>query len=397
MMGVALVFSVSVPVQAAGQATIGFSPTSKSVEQGASFNIDIVVNSNGESIDTVRAFLSFDPSLLQVENFSLGSLYPNVSPGNIVDNQNGYLSEGGFAKNGQISTSGEFGTITFKTKQAGEANLRIVSGSRLISIGEEKISDAGYGQATINITAVEPEVEAVAETLPEVSQIEVPTDPGATEVSYLQVMSRTHPNQRTWSNDNNLELNWGVTGEPLYNVSNYLYDFDQDPDTDPTSEVDASVTQLSYEDVEDGVWYMHVKAEFEDGSQTKAVHFKVMVDTRAPGPVVPVLDQSVIEFGQTTYVRFGTIDQTSGIAYYEVGIDEVFTKGNSPFPLEDLGPGKHTITVRAVDGAGNSVTGETEIEVTAGIWETYRTQIIVIIAVVLVALLIILRRKFLKN
>ena len=109
-----LLFSFVSPAQAAGNATLNFTPETKEVKVGESFNINVVVDLGGESLDTVRAVVSYPADKLRVVYFALNNLYPNVAPGNFIDNNNGLLSQGGAVFGGQVSESGIFGTITFE-------------------------------------------------------------------------------------------------------------------------------------------------------------------------------------------------------------------------------------------------------------------------------------------
>jgi len=377
------------PASAAGTASLSFDPETKNIEQGKSFNLNIIVHPNGELLDTGRAFVSFPADLLTVENFSLGELFPNVSPGNIIDNKNGYLSEGGFRKGSQTSESGVFGTITFSAKKEGRATVQTISGSRLISIGEEKINLAGLGQAVIEIKAA-----LVPEFLPEVSKIEIPAKE---EKSFLEVKSSSHPSQISWYNINKVVLNWEITGVPKKTVSSYFYALDKEPVSDSDLKLGKEISEKIFENIEDGVWYFHLKVKFTDGSFSEVVHFKVMVDTVPPGPIVPVLDQTKITEGENTYLRFGTTDQTSDIAYFEVGLDNIFSKQRSPYLLKNLSVGEHTIAVRATDMAGNSVLGETKINVAAKpSWEKYG-KLIVVLLILLIVVVYLAAKKILKK
>jgi len=392
----ALTLSFSGIVNAAGAATLGFSESSMSVNEGESFNVEITVYPNGESLDTARAFIGFPADLLEVQNFTLGEIFPNVAPGNITDNGNGYISQGGYLKGAQTGNGGVFGTITFKAIAAGTANLGFVSGSRLISIGEEKINLAGSGSTLVTINPV----DNVEEFVPEKAQVEIPskeaeeTEPEDGEVveqevtiSYLQVTSLTHSNQNTWYNDGNVIADLTVTGEPLYKVVNYLYSFDAEPVADPSEELEEGIKQIEISGLEDGVWYFHGRAKFEDDSMSDSVHFRVMVDMTAPSALSPITDKAEINKGETTYLRFSTVDQTSGIGHYEVTIDGKTVTERSPYLLTNLSAGETKIVVTAFDMAGNSVTGETSINVIAKpFFQRIGTWVGIILVVVAVAI-----------
>ncbi len=141
--------------QAAGQAAFSFSPTTKSVTAGESFTVTVFVSPNGEELDTARAVVNFSAAYLEATNFSLGSLFPNQSPGNSINNTAGVISQGGYTVEDAITQSGNFGTITFKARYNGTATISVGSNSRLISVGEEKIDTASSGTATVTVSGGE--------------------------------------------------------------------------------------------------------------------------------------------------------------------------------------------------------------------------------------------------
>jgi len=63
-------------------------------------------------------------------------------------------------------------------------------------------------------------------------------------------------------------------------------------------------------------------------------------------------------------VSFETTDESSEIRGYYLKVDEdLFSKTKSPCPLPQLSDGRHIVTVRAVDNAGNHMDGTVEVSV----------------------------------
>jgi N-acetylneuraminic acid mutarotase len=61
-------------------------------------------------------------------------------------------------------------------------------------------------------------------------------------------------------------------------------------------------------------------------------------------------------------VTFDTIDESSGIKGYMSRVDDdLFSKANSPYTLMQLPDGRHLVTVRAFDNAGNFVDGTVDV------------------------------------
>ncbi len=148
-------------VHASGAATFSLSPTNTSVDTGDSFSLSVLIDPSGESLDTARVEIEFDAALLEVTAFDLGSLFPYVSPSSEIDNTAGELSQGAFKFGTAVTSSGTFGTVTFRALSSGAATISVTSDSRLISDGVEKINTSSLGSATISIDGAE--VEAIAD------------------------------------------------------------------------------------------------------------------------------------------------------------------------------------------------------------------------------------------
>jgi len=375
-------------VQAAGGATISFTPETKEVKVGESFNINVVVDLGGESLDTVRAVVSYPADKLRVVYFALNNLYPNVAPGNFIDNNNGLLSQGGAVFSGQVSESGIFGTITFEALSEGEAMISATNSCRLISAGEEKIDLSNLGSAVVTISKVE------------FAQSPADIEAGREVEGEVIVQSNSHPDQEVWYNSNKVEVNWQMT-ENANKIASYFYAFDQNPETNPSSILDKIETSKIFENVQDGVSYFHIKAKFIDQTFSDTIHYRVMIDTVAPHKIMPATDEYEIAEDESTELRFGTIDNTSGIDYYDMAIDGVdFERQTSPVTLKgkDLGIGEHAIVVRAIDKAGNISAGFVKINVKAKevkpatLWQRYGA-LLVLLVIVLAYLLFIRKKK----
>lgn len=382
---------------AEGTAFFSFEPTVINTDLGNTFTIDVIADPNGELIDTARALVEFDDDMLELQYYELGSLFPNIAPGNYVDNSDGFVSMGGYLKGIQESNSGVFATIAFKSKLAGTSSLNFVEGTKMISIGEEKIDLSGSGQATVNVNAVA--LEDIPEFKAVMAEIELPGQPTVEidettgeeiEVpSGLRIVSPSHSNQNVWQTLNDIEMVWGITGAPSVEIVEYNSSFNKEPQADPGSEHVTTDTAVSIEGVEDGVWYFHIKALLANGRYTDSAHYRILIDTEAPNPVVPVLDFDTIEAGKGVYLRFRTTDQASGIEFYQINIDDQkYMTGGNEMLVSDLAVGKHKITVTAYDRAGNWTSGETTLTVTGSFWQSSYFIVGIILLIALVTILI---------
>ncbi len=162
-------------------ATLFVSPSSSSVVAGNIFTVNIVVNTEGQNINTSDAVIQFPTDLLQVVSVSKGSSIfslwvedPNFS------NTTGQISfNGGIANPGYLGNYGQLISITFKAKKSGTASL-IFSDSSVRAndgLGTDVLSSKSGGLFTIT-NPVAPAAPAKTVTPPVV----VPEKQAAPEV-----------------------------------------------------------------------------------------------------------------------------------------------------------------------------------------------------------------------
>lgn len=329
-----IVIGLTVPfgsIYAAGTAAVDLRVSDETISVGDTLEVTISISPNNESLDTVRINTSFPSDLLQVDHFALGNLFPRSSPGNSIDNIKGVISEGGFSLTGPVTNSGTFGTIFFTAIKKGTASIKVLDTSRLIAGGEEKIDTS-----KLNISSVE---------IQEKENSEKPI---------VTIQSLSHPNQNQWSSINDVTFSWSSSGA----INEYKMAFDQSSISDPAELV--SGNSITIQGVTDGVWYLHLKGKLSDGTETEIVNYKVMIDATSPNAVYPVLDNEQVSEGQNIILTFGTTDEMSGIAKYEISInDGEFQEKESPVTLENLKPGNYFVEVKALDNAGNKIYGRT--------------------------------------
>jgi len=336
-----ILVSISFPVFAAGSATLSLSSNEIVFKAGDTFTIDIEAQANNEALDTVRAYVSFPADLLQATDASLGNLFPRTSPGSSIDNEAGEISIGGFTLDEPVNISGTFATLTFIVIKEGTAQITLLPTSRMISNGEEKINASLLGSTMITIESVEEEI---------------PEGAGA-----LTILCESHPDINFWYKETNVNCTWGVEGGAT-EITKYYVAFDQDP----LSELAEETQEKSFtrSDVTDGVWYFHVMGVHEGGVTTLIEHYPIRIDAVSPNPILPTVSLEQALVGEPVELLFGTTDDGSGIAYYEVAINGgIYIPQTSPFVLTNLEEGTYLFQVGAVDYAGNSTYGSVSTRV----------------------------------
>ncbi|MEK7067742.1 MAG: hypothetical protein AAB956_01965, partial [Patescibacteria group bacterium] len=91
------------------------------------------------------------------------------------------------------------------------------------------------------------------------------------------VSSLTHPDPEKWYSDNNPEFSWKL---PL-DVTDVSLTLNKVATADPGSISDGLMSAKGFEDIDDGIWYLHVKFKNKYG-WGQIAHRKALIDKTAP-------------------------------------------------------------------------------------------------------------------
>ncbi len=138
-------------VQAAGTSTIVLSQKAVSVKTGESFSLILYVNPGGASLDSARAEISFDASMLEITSFDLQKQFPNPSPGNSINNQSGQISYGAYRYGSPITYSGQYAVLNFRALKSGGSVIAVKPTSKLIQDGAEMMNTTSLDSTTVSI------------------------------------------------------------------------------------------------------------------------------------------------------------------------------------------------------------------------------------------------------
>jgi hypothetical protein len=314
-------------VGATGNATMSFDSQSFEAEQGSTFDVVVRVHPNGEALDTARAVVTYDPTVLSASGVQLTGAFERSAPGNYRDNVNGKVSWGGFTLRGAVAEEVDLITVSFLALTEGEATISISGDSRAIVNGEERIDTSLLGEASVVVAgSVEPAVE-------------------------LSLESSTHPNESQWYSNNQVELTWT---EPEVAVDEYTYVFSTSSDAEPETVFEGEELVWSQSELEDGVYHFAVKGIADE--EIEMTSRSILVDTTPPNPIELTAEETQITEGESVWLTFATTDETSGVAQYQIAINESdFQVQTSPLEIEGLAAGTYQFRVAALDRAGNSV------------------------------------------
>ncbi len=349
---------------AAQAASLYFSPSSGTYQTGRNFTVSIKVSSP-TSMNAASGVISFPTDKLEVLSVSkTGSVFnlwvtePSFS--NI--GSNGNIRFEGIVLNPGFTGDGKLVSVTFRNKAGGQAGLNFSSGSILANdgLGTNILSD--MGSATFSL-------EAGAISVPEA--IEAPSNlPPKPFVQYYVnnkngelILNRDSEGAEKWVNSRFNKLTWqipsGVTGMSIL--------LNDRPSSNPGSKSDGFFDNKVYENLDDGIYYLHIRYINSAGAGS-ILHFKIMVDATPPEPFEIILPDGQTTANPTPRIKFETIDKVSGIDRYEVKIDNnnwvnAATLKVASYILPKLSPGERQILVRAYDKAENYYEAETKLTI----------------------------------
>lgn len=344
----------------AAKASLYLSPSTGNYTVGNTFSIQVKVNSGGININAVDGTVVFDPDKLSVQSISKqDSVFTLWVQEPAFSNSLGTITfAGGKPSPGYSGAAGTVINVIFKARTSGNANVSFADGSVLADDGKgtNVLASMGSGIYTLSGREITPIPQ------PEIPQEEyAPTTPAASTKAPAapEVFSSTHPDPNQWYPNKNPEFNWKLPSD-VTGVSLLL---NQKPTSNPGPNSDGMMESKNYENIEDGVWYFHVKFRNEYGWGA-IIHRKVLIDTQVPAPFEIKVDNDGDPTNPAPIFLFKSEDSVSGIAYYEVSVaGQKATTTENFYRSIPIPPGGQKVEARAFDRAGNFAYAFAEFEV----------------------------------
>lgn len=318
----------------AESASLYLSPSSGSFLVGSTFTVSIFVNTEGSEINLVWAEIKFPPDKLQVTSPTAGTSFITewLTPPN-YSNEKGIISFRGGILGGISTSAGLVSSITFRVVSSGEAKIEFDESSKVL------LNDGKGTDILTNIRKGE-------------YHFLIPPPEGPL------VFSSTHPNPNVWYSDSSPAFSWERESE----VTDFSWSFDQNPNNRPDGISEGNQIQTSFNEVDDGIWYFHLRQK-KEGIWGKTSHVAIRIDNNPPREFEPRIETYTRLVGYQTMVYFETTDDASGLDHYEVSvIDLNLAEPSRSFFIEEISPykvpfkkaGKYNVIIKAVDKAGNS-------------------------------------------
>ena len=315
--------------------TLRLSPASGSFILGSTFDVSVIVNTQGEAINTIEVELLFPPDKLQIASPSLGKSIVQIwaNPPTFSNQEGRIYFIGGIPSPGITTSEGIVQSFTFRVVSPGEAT---------ISFGDNNAVLANDGLGT----------DVLQQTSPGSFRLILPPAQGPS------IFSPTHPEEGRWYRDPNPILKWNSVSQS----EGFSYAIDHDPNTAPDTTIDSFDAEATFAGLDSGIWYFHVRQK-AGGSWGGVSHYFLNIDTGVPAAFKVSASPSARTSSKSPILRFFTTDTLSGFDHFEIkvvplkngpGESTFFFEASSPYQLSSLSPGRYEVIVRAVDVAGNS-------------------------------------------
>ncbi|KND49195.1 MAG: hypothetical protein AB203_02245 [Parcubacteria bacterium C7867-008] len=328
-------------------ATMSLSPSSTSINTGDIVTVRVVVNPTGTAINNAEGIVRFPPDMLKVLSVSKSSsIFPLWVEEPYFSNSAGTISFNGGVPNPGVSSPGTTLSISFNALRPGTATLSISDSAVRANDGfGTNVLTNSYGTQLTITSAVA--VPTPTPTKPVESGTKTPSS------GPIQITSSTHPDQSVWYANANPSFTWDLPK----GATSVQLGIDQSSSAVPTVTYAKPIEEKTIDTVEDGISYFALR--YRSGSTWSEVsRYQVRIDTVAP--VITSHDFLYDQSQDAVLVRATGMDSGSGISTYEIAVDgaePIVIQGNTfaehSQSIKVRGAGIHSITLTALDAAGN--------------------------------------------
>ncbi len=327
----------------ASAATLQINSDSTTLSPGSITMLSVILNSEGVAINNAEAKIIFPRDLLEVVSINKnGSIFSLWVEEPTYSNSTGVINfNGGIPTPGYTGSFGSVVTIVVKAKAAGKADL----------IFADAAVRANDGSGTDVLTSKQGRSLSVIQSEQPVTPTVVPVN--STNLA-LQITSPTHGNQDFWYKDTDPIFRWNVpAGADAIQTT-----IDSNTKGVPHVTYIPTIKEKSVKDLEDGIWYFKVRASRGEEWGPIATYVTRIDNT------IPKINNVAFSYDddkKILNIKADVIDETSGLDYYNVYVNDLlvkkvlaaeFTNGN--YGLAFNRPGDNTVKLVAVDRAGNS-------------------------------------------
>ncbi len=332
---------------------------------GDEFYVDLKVDSQEVDINAAAAKVLFQNNILELLSVEKdNSIFNFWIEGPDISNENGEVVFIGGTSKGVSGSALQIIRLNFKAMGSGAAEITVAEAVVTASDGKgtNVLSVIEGTSVGIGVETIRPEPAEIPESAAPPAPVEVIREPvTAQNLPQEPVLTiPLYPDPSQWYNHLGEVIVFWEVPDDVIKVATQI---DQDPNGDPKNIAEKLFTGQKFGVLEEGVWYGHVQFKNNVG-WGKIAHYKISIDTTPPLPFEIEIDNEVSD-NPVPEISYETHDSLSGVAEYLVFIDgKGPTSITSPATvLLPQAPGKHTVTVRALDAAGNGVEDDLDFEI----------------------------------
>jgi|GEM_PF-507016 len=342
-------------------------PQNQVVYKNETFVVDVFVDSENETINAVEGLLSFPKNKLEIVEASKGgSILQLWTDEPSYSNEKGEIIFSGGIPQG-FQGKGKLLSIIFLAKDSSEkVPIMFLEDSKVL------LHDGKGTKALLDFVEGNYQVLEIPEGIPE-------------------VFSKSHPDPNKWYKNKTLHIHWDLVEGAEYSFL-LSYDAQAMPDEVPDKPEGELVWlgDIEYKDLEDGVYYFHLRQKLPGENWSPRISLRIMIDTKAPKEFIPKIGQDPAVFEGKYFLSFSTTDEKSGIDYYEIfeqrqsligtTTEQDWKIAETPYLLQDQTL-QSIILIKAVDKAGNERISEIIPAEKPVPWKTIILGLIVLVVI----------------
>ncbi|MBI5045770.1 MAG: hypothetical protein HZC14_02075 [Candidatus Niyogibacteria bacterium] len=352
-------------------ASIYVLPEQGNFSRGETLSVDIKIDSEGEDINAVQGTIHWPANVLEFIDASKDSSVFNfwVTDPVLSGDASSLNFIGGTAK-GISGGALQVLKLRFKTIGVGTADMAVLDAAVIASDGRgtnilSKIKGANYKVGEVGAAPALPTAPPTPGITPQPARVERPAVPAKNLPQKPELQVPLYPDEALWHNRlGGVVALWNMPGD----VTAVAVSLDHSPSSVPSIAEKELTTGKSFGILEDGIWYIH--AQFKNNIGWGPItHYRMVIDTKPPLSFEITAPEGETTDNPAPVIQFKTSDALSGLKEYQIKIDnnEIikiaaagFT-GSLTLPLQV--PGNHTVVVKAVDQAENSIGDNIALEI----------------------------------
>lgn len=324
-------------------ATMEIVPDSDIFHVGSTGRVAIQVTSGGEEINAVEAHLDYDPAVIQVRDILMTrSFCDSALPvKKDINNELGTVSIACASLTGHKTGGLILADLLIDSVAVGATSFAFTDTTKVLA-------HDGLGTNVLRATTN--------------GTYRVIDRSAVTQDRTTLVFSHTHPNAIRWYAKRDIGVSW----LPVEGAQRYRYVLDQSASTvgiDETYTTHELHTNITIED--DGVYYFHVQPVFADGSVGTVSHHRIAVDSTVPSVPSIKASSTVVASGDVVRFSFSGYDGQSGMQknFYIKFDNGIWLPTQDQLYIPFFDTGKHQVSLRTFDNAGNFTDASVEIQV----------------------------------